>query len=100
MFIGVGIEGNVIVVAFCNEGVLYILAVVPILLVPRETDVEGEAAIPVIEIAGVEGSDEDNFLWALMLALGDTLVMVDEPACCMVSPNEGVFCWIGVTDIP
>ena len=80
---------------------LYKLVVVPPLTASSETFIGEDAVIPVMDIAGVEGKDEDdNFLLALILGFGVILVMVDEPDCCIVSPNAGVFCWIGVTDIP
>ena len=49
--------------------------------------------IPVMDIAGVDGSDEeDNFLLLLIPTLGVTLVIVEEPACCIVNPKVGGLC--------
>jgi hypothetical protein len=48
--------------------------------------------MPVIDMAGVDGRAEDNVLFVFILELGVILVMVEEPACCMVRPKDGGFC--------
>ena len=97
----VGAVGRVMVVFPCNPDVLYNPLELFPFIASKETFMGDDALIPVIDIAGVEVKDEDdNFRFVLILLLGVTLVIVEDPACCIVKPRDGVFCWIGVTDIP
>ena len=81
-FIAVGTVGKVMVVFPGKLDVLYRFDELAPLIVSKDTFMGDDALIPVIDIAGVEGNDEDdNFRLVPMLLFGVTLVIVEEPAC-------------------
>ena len=89
----VGVDGNVNVVPPCKLDELYKAVPLPPFTDSSET-FKGDAALtPVMDIAGEDANDEGvNFRLTFILALGVTLVIVEHPACCIVSPNVGAFC--------